>query len=302
MMETSRLRRYRELDGKTLLLGVGAAKCGTSWLWAYLATLPGVLVSPLKEVHFFNARFPRHRIEDMDVMAMKRLAWHIVQEKDAGERLRTSPVFQASVDRVAMMYDDDAYFGHFARLCSRTPEARVFCDITPTYSLIGRDGFSAMRDFCATQGATVKLVYVMRDPIERAWSHVRYYNHLDSRRQAEAIWPGLLEDPRFMGRCDYEDAVTALDATFAPDAVHYVFYEDLFTEGALSDLCAFLGVAPGPADFAGRRNESEVRTQMPETARAAFAERLAPQYAFCRARFGDRVPAAWKKAPAASGS
>ncbi|RAH98389.1 sulfotransferase [Acuticoccus sediminis] len=288
-----RLRRYGELDGKTFLIGVGAAKCATSWLWAYLATLDGVVVSPLKELHFFNAKVRRHAIEDMDTTAIRRLAFHIVQEGDACARLRTEPLFQASVDRVAMMYDDNAYFGHFARLCTGAPDARVVCDITPSYSLMGREGFGAMRAFCASQDVAVKLVYVMRDPVDRLWSHVRYYNHLDSRRNAETSWRDLLDDPRFMGRSDYADAVEALDATFAPGCVHYVFYEDLFTDAALADLCAFLDVEARPTDMSARRNETEIRTPIPDEARALIAERLAPQYDFCRRRFAGRVPERW---------
>ena len=43
------------LDGRTMILGVGAQKAGTSWLFDYLAGDPAIFAPPLKEMHFFNA-------------------------------------------------------------------------------------------------------------------------------------------------------------------------------------------------------------------------------------------------------
>ena len=48
--------RQPGLDETTFLVCIGAAKCATSWLHAYLSGLPGCAPSPLKEVHFFDAR------------------------------------------------------------------------------------------------------------------------------------------------------------------------------------------------------------------------------------------------------
>src|SRR4051812_8296065 len=42
------------LRGKTLILGVGAPKSGTSWLHSYLKGDARVAVSPIKELHFFD--------------------------------------------------------------------------------------------------------------------------------------------------------------------------------------------------------------------------------------------------------
>lgn len=285
------MRRYRELSGKTFLVGIGAAKCGTSWLHAYLGGLEEVAASPIKELHFFNAKFARNAMLRPDETAMKRLAFHIVQQGDVCGRLRDNPLFQASVDRAAMIYDDDAYFAHFARLCG--PRTRLFCDVTPGYALIGREGFAFLRSFCASQDVALKILYVMRDPVERLWSHVRYLNHLDSRREVARTWRDLIDDPAFMARSAYRETVEALDAVFAPDELVYAFYEDLFTQDGISDLCASVGLPAAPADFSVRHNETSVKVDLPQAARAAFATALAGEYAFCRSRFGHRVPAAW---------
>jgi hypothetical protein len=45
------------LEGRTFLLGVGAQKAGTSWLYRYLKSHPEIFMSPIKEMHFFGTRY-----------------------------------------------------------------------------------------------------------------------------------------------------------------------------------------------------------------------------------------------------
>ncbi|MBF9034137.1 sulfotransferase [Rhodobacterales bacterium HKCCE2091] len=286
------LRHYPELDDKTLLVCVGAMKCGTSWLHEYLGGLPEVAVSPLKELHFFNPKFPANELGDIEALALRRLAFHIAQEGDAAANLRRRPEFRASVDRARMIYDDDAYFGHFAGLVS--PGTRVFCDITPAYSVLGPEGFAYLRAFCASQDITLKLLFVMRDPIERLWSQLRYMEQTAPDAGILSDWGRALSSPRICARADYRGTVTDLDATFPAEDVLYLFHETLFDRATLDRLCAFAGIAPGPADTARVVNETGLKRPIPDDIRAAAARLLAPQYAFCRDRFGAEIPAAWQ--------
>jgi len=289
--DPTELRRYSELEGRILLIGVGAAKCATSWMNSYLESMPEVAASPLKEVHFFDARFPKLAMGNADDLALKRLAFHMSQAGDGPENLRTRPTFQASLDRVQMIHDDDAYFGHFARMCG--PRTRVLTDITPAYAVIGAEGFTWMKAFCAVQPVTLKLLYVMRDPVARLWSQIRHMAQLRPDRMPLGNWASALDNPVVMARGDYRRTVTQLERVFGPAAVVPLFYEDLFDGTALDRLCDALGLTVAPADRTRRENETAVRDPLPDAARHAFRQALAPQYEFCRARFGAAVPETW---------
>lgn len=290
-MGSPSLRTYEELEGKTFLVCVGAMKSATSWIYHYLASLPDITVSPLKEVHFFNARFPANALGDMQEVALRRLRFHLEREGNPTANLRASPAFRASVDAVQMIYDDDAYFGHFARLC--TPETRTLCDITPAYAVIGPAGFDYIKAFFAAQGVTLRLLYVMRDPVERLWSHLRHLQEVNPDGNVAMRWKEAIQSPQICARADYRGTVWDLDATFPPEDILYLFYEDLFHETALQSLCRFAGVAYRPGETGEARNRTRVEIDLPQEAREAFLHLLAPQYAFCRERFGDRVPASW---------
>lgn len=289
---TPLLREYRELDGKTFLIGVGAMRCATSWVYSYLGELREVAVSPLKELHFFSKKFAVNALGDMDAVALKRLRHHMEQAGDAVENLRRRPTFQASVDRVEMIYDDDAYFGHFARLCG--PFTRTFCDITPAYAVIGQAGFAYLKDFCASQDIALKLLFVMRDPVDRLWSQLCHMQQLNPSSDVVAKWSEAIQAPRVLARADYRGTVCDLDDVFPAEDVLYLFFEELFTEGSLRRLSRFAEVGFHPGDTTDAKNRAAEKADLPEEAHAAFKRLLAPQYEFCRQRFGDAIPATWQ--------
>ncbi len=278
------------LAGRTLLICVGAMKAGTSWLFRQLERAEGCAPSPLKEVHFFDARFPRHPIQDEDDLALRRLAFHMTQEGEMVANLRARPAFRACVDRVRMIYEDAAYFEHFASLAG--PETRVFADLTPAYATIGRDGFAFLRESCEARGLAVKIVFVMRDPVARLWSHLRFLPQLGRELDPSVDWPALLGEASVTARSDYRRTWEDLEATFPPEALLPLFHETLAGEG-IGTLFAALGLAAPAVDPAERINVTRLTAPLPTQAEAAFREALAGQYAWARARFGAAVPEAW---------
>lgn len=287
------LRTYPELEGKTFLVCVGAMRCATSWIYHYLASLPDVGVSPLKELHFFNTKFPQHALYDMDHFAVRRLQSHIAREGTPAETLRQSPTFQASVDRAQMIFDDNAYFGHFARLC--TAKTRLLCDITPAYAVIGLGGFAYLKNFLSTQGVSLKLVFIMRDPVERLWSQLVHMQDMEPSAGYASKWAEAVQSPRIAARADYAGTVSGLDATFPADDLLFLFYENLFAEESLRRLCGFAKIGYRPGKIAEVRNGARLKMDLPDDARNTFLRCLAPQYDFCRDRFEGMIPSRWAR-------
>ena len=289
--ESPTLRKNDELDGKTFLIGVGANKCATSWIFRYFLSLPEVAVSPLKEMRFFNAKVRGPLVEDPDLFALKRVAFNFRQEGDVLENLRGRAAFQASVDRVKMVYDEGAYLDHFIRLAAA--ETKTFSDITPAYSAIGQEGFEYIKAYFATQDVRLKLFFVMRDPVDRLWSHLRYRDRHDAELDVRHTWSERIDDAEMMAFCDYRSTVNSLEAVFPAEDLLFLFYEDLFSEASLKTLCAFADAGYQTPAVSAPVNETPLKVDIPGDARQVLQRRLEPQYAFCRERFEDRVPAVW---------
>ena len=285
------LRHFPELDGRTFLLGIGGMKCATSWIWGYLNSLSQVAATPLKELHFFNEKVRPPGHTPFTARTVRLVQEYLEQSPDAAAEIAVNPQFQAAVDNLRMLYDDNAYFDHFARLAG--PDTRVLTEITPQYAMLGHDGFKFVRRFFETQRMDLKVFFVLRDPVQRLWSHLRSLSQAGPQVDVLRDWHGLIRQRRVIERSDYWKTVEAVDASFPDGSVLYLFYEDLFDGDALRDLCAFTGLTYAQPDHA-RRNETADKAELPDDIRARLAQVLAPQYRFCRDRFGDAIPDAWQ--------
>lgn len=270
-------------EEQTLLVGVGAPKCGTSWLYGYLRDHPQVFMSPIKEMHVLNAWYRP------DICAQwndKFVAKLTVAEARAGTA--ATPMVEALRARVAMSNDLGAYIDYFRQQVR--PEHVAFGEFTPGYALLRADGLEALR----SQHARVKLIFVMRDPAERFWSALRMRQRSRTDYDARAEFDEAWDDANLLERSRYDLTLQMLDATFDRKDVWIGFYETLFTPARIGALCSFIGVAYRPPDFDRHPNRAP-EVEMTPDQRATARERLAPVYDYCRARFGDRLPAAWMR-------
>ena len=80
---------------------------------------------------------------------------------------------------------------------------------------------------------------------------------------------------------------------FPAEDLQFLFYEELFSEAAFKQLSAFAGIGYKRPDSEKSVNETPLKVDLPDAARDALQSLLEPQYAFCRKRFADRVPATW---------
>lgn len=276
-------------DDDTMFIVIGAQKAGTTWLHGYLSHHPDVSCGPLKEYHYFN-KFHKEFAQPGQSVPFHALRRVLAQ----ASMLRRAGIAQGYVGSLVAALRGQGDYMTLVR--GSDPQAKVFGDVTPIYSLLGRDAFAEM----AQAHSDVRFVFIMRDPVERLWSHTRM------RARRLKLTPGgaefdrliheCLDDPRFLGRSDYTRTVTELEAVVARDHILYLFYEDLFSDQSLERLCAYLGIGfkPGQYDekvFAGMVADA------PEGWLHEARKRLAPVYNFVSDRFGADVPAAWGAGP-----
>jgi Sulfotransferase domain len=153
-------------------------------------------------------------------------------------------------------------------------------------------------DRIADQLPTVRMMIVLRDPVERAWSHYSYEvargnedlsfaDAIDAEPErlagAEArIRSGAAKDDRhwrlhsYLRRGHYEDQIGAVHRLFAPEQLHVVVSEELFAGplDVMNQVFDFLGVGPvdgGRFDAANANRKSALEPEL--------RERLATYYA-----------------------
>jgi len=277
---------------------VGATKAGTSWLHRYISDHPQCYMRGLKELHYFDAvdfndwtpwiNDAQGRYDD-NVQSMESV--------DPAFRPFKARVAHDAADWLKVLRqrkaDDAAYVAY---LQNGLTDQRLVGDITPAYGLLSRERIAKMAQIMPD----VRFIYLMRDPVDRIWSHARMIAkrraitpHEVAYRSVHIVRRILAgKEPEVVRRSDYITPVCNLLAAVAPDKLRIVFYEELFTQPIIDDLCGFLGLDTEPADF-GKRILRGPDAEMDDGQYDQLRDFLSAQYDFISETF-DRIPARWR--------
>ncbi len=243
-------------------LVIGAQRAGTTWLHRVLSQHPRLWLPPVKELHYF------------DKLETKRTAF------DPKERRRVRLGGLKSMDPWLFRYwfgkRGDGWYGRLFR--DARAKGFIAGEITPAYATLSEKVLRRIH----RMNDKIKLIFVMRDPVERVWSAV---NNAAKKGAADASTvDAALERARESGasaRSAYADTIQRLEAIFPKSQIHYCFFEDLRDrpEALTAELLSFLGVEPNPA----------VPIRLPQAVNVAAGSK-APPLAFATEMARDYLP------------
>jgi hypothetical protein len=229
-------------------IGIGAQKAGTTWLYRNLRDHPQIWM-PKKEVHYFD-----QRINDTSFKLSTRLfggrpedhAWRRQVKHWTGVHLR-----KLSLPGLLWVYryymrppDDDWYATLFA-----AGEGQTTGEITPNYSVLDLEQIAHVQEIMPE----AKIIFLMRNPIERAWSQtVMYFDKIEGRQVDEVREEEFLDFTRGQSslHTDYLRTLENWGSFFPEKQIFVGFLEDIhfYPNRLLARAYRFLGVDPS-ADY-----------------------------------------------------
>ncbi len=155
----------------TYLICVGATKSGTSWLYRHMRAHPECHFRSIKELHYFDMARPEHFAD-----AGKRVEARITAleaEMQAGDPAGLA----GKAEKLGDLWDWAEVLGRGAVDMSAYREylvggrkgQAVVGDVTPAYAMLPVQRLKRM----AEVGQQFRVLFVMRDPLARVWSHIR---------------------------------------------------------------------------------------------------------------------------------
>ena len=201
------LRKVRK--GPDFLI-IGAQRAGTTWLHRVLRQHPSLWLAPVKELHYFDKLDIDPHLPRSEGKAAARLAPAVVARSVGGSFLAR----QAATMR-----------GMRASFTRPRRKGLIAGEITPAYAILGEDVFRRIK----SMNGEVKLIFIMRDPLDRSWSAV---NNALRKGQFDGAFTvdKAVARARSSGtdaRSTYTETIQTLEAVFPPSQLHYCFFDDL---------------------------------------------------------------------------
>lgn len=273
---------------KTFVLGLGAQKCGTTWVHNYLSNLAGANFGIAKEYHVFDSwLFPDKIAHNAKIRFLAQRAESASDEYQENNRYILTRSF---ID------DPEKYFDYFKNILD-SEQTWLTGDITPSYACLDIDTLSYIKNGLESRGIRVRPIFLMRDPVDRLQSAVRMFHRKRNKpATAESELRKMHERHltfRDLSRGNYKHTIAAATTVFGED-IFYGFYEELFQEQEIRRLCAHIDADYEPANFQEFLNYSKTDNVLEDADRQKFALGYKDIYEFCQAFFGhERINSLW---------
>ncbi len=269
-------------------VGIGAQKAGTTWLAQQLADHPGVFIPGSKELHFLDWLDLAH---PRSYRGRSGLAtWHgRFYRREARRARQTAKALGWNDDarRLLAYHYGPRSFASYRRVFPPAGAGLIRGEFTPDYGPVSPPSV----DTFIERLPGLKVILVLRDPVERRWSNILHVLRAAERDPA-AMTPSQLKEVLDNDRIGDYRAIIETWRPRLPDTDFGVFFHDDMASDPgrfLDDVLSFLGLAPGwrPADIDQRINVTEHLGSMPDEIRAWASTELLPLLDWLVDRFPD---------------
>jgi hypothetical protein len=276
-------------------LVIGAQKAGTTWLDRNLRMHPEIWLPPEKEIHYFD--LPKNLPFTFFVLAPDRSdrCWVINRLKRAYLRAQAKPENKRWYARYYFLPRTDCWY---SSLFTPGP-GQIAGEVTPHYAAMGERDIAKVKSLAPD----IKLVYILRDPIDRMWSHAAMnfsdrfgYQGIDA--VAEQAIARFLRSPKHLAQARYFANLQRWEKYFPPEQMFIGFYDEIAAapERLLRSVFQFVGVDSSEQHISARANEvifGRDYPPIPADMARPLAEALISDTEQLHQRLGSPYTAAW---------
>lgn len=227
-------------------LCIGAQKAGTTWLHHNLSQQSGIWLPPVKEIHFLD-----HTPPSLVKRVFNGQSHHVLARANAKTAAADLVSGRGGIEAFRLAWrlafskrDQDWYSSLFP-----TRPGLMCGEICPGYARLSKDVIQSI----VQRNPNVKIIYLLRDPIDRAWSSVAmHFRKRNDQTINEVERDHILKrigHPKFQSHCRYDESIANWLSCLPPDQMYFGFFERIEAEPVayLADVLAFLGVRERPA-------------------------------------------------------
>jgi len=275
-------------------IGIGAQRSGSTWVARNLRFHPGIWLSPIKELHYFDGKkvgipegvWRKYFTQQWPHKRFRRLLLSRLKAKLTSCRLND---WEWDYRFFLSRQNDNWYASLFDQGLGKCTG-----EITPAYSILDEgevnDIYRLMPDS--------KIIFMMRDPIDRSWSQAVKEFTLHKKRQLNSVtdeeWVECFTHRRVVLRSDYLRTLDIWQRFYRQEQMFVGFFEDIVDRpaGLLMEIYQFLGVDTDekyiPAGL-GNKVNAGTRTVIPQKWEKFLAHQYHDQVREINQRYAGRA-------------
>ncbi|MES0491814.1 MAG: sulfotransferase domain-containing protein [Leptospirales bacterium] len=279
-------------------LGIGAQKAASTWLYELLKLHPDIWMPLIKEIHYFDRskkyktpsrcsaigydeRFFQDNGFSSAMLQLLRKQFRNNYQKKNWENLFWLCHFTFGT------FDDVWYKNLFSG-----SGGQICGEITPSYSIIDSEDVAKV----AFMNPQMKIIFLLRNPIDRAWS-VCQYNTLKKRGQFASdisikSMIDFFKSPGQVLRGDYLRTYRNWSRHFPESNIFIGFYDEVRDDPVrlINRVTQFLGIGDYPVEYLGKTKEKvnfSKTMQMPDEIRRYLTQMYAEPIRKMADKFGS---------------
>ena len=201
------------------LLCIGVQRSGTTWLWRNLVRFPSVYAPPYKELTYLNQRTS---IPSPAVQEQRRSVLQDVLKATREGRLQDPKLVQWFSRFALARRNDDAWY---TSLFTEASADALAIDFSPAYARMDAGLVARV----AQRMPDVRLILMLRDPIDRAWSQLQLLRSLGKAPavNSPAEFQRWCQSPDVAANSHYKVILDRWAAVFGAERIFIGFYEEV---------------------------------------------------------------------------
>ena len=263
-------------------LGIGVQKSASTWLWHLLREHDAIWMPPRKELHYFDRSllYPSPSFLASDKLK-DRLNGHeahnilfrqkVEHELDALNDSDSEKIAWYKNYFLAPTYNDAWYTSLFEQ-----GDGKIKGEITPSYSILNIEDIQRIKALFPH----VKIILILRNPIDRAWSQLRFYitrNVLTVHNDMNKI-KAFIDSEMQETRGDYIQMFHNWSSVFPEKQIFIGFYDEIIEspKSFIAKISSFLNIDKEPllnSSLLNQKFNVSVEVKMPEEIKSYLIEK-----------------------------
>lgn len=226
---------------ENLYLNAGQMKAGTTFLYQILENHEKIYFSLEKEVHYLSQLYGKYKLLSDHVRTRK--AKEILARSLEGDKSPLS--FKKDIEWINNYLEDPKKTGWYENIFNCAAEGQYVADFSNLTCTIPPAGLKEIKN----RFSNVKITYCMRDPVVRAFSHMKFHlkfagknSQLENNKDDDL--ESLLLSDDIYPQGETLSHVDKLVKVFGKDNVRLIQCEDMWKDPqkTVSNICEFLDI------------------------------------------------------------